>query len=81
MDMQSSSLVSNGIAYAIDPFTAGIMLLRRDVTVEDWSDPKNRPIRRQSDYAIWLRNTAKRSVSQNGQHKNCPVINVRRRKA
>ena len=28
----------NGTTYAIYPFTAGIMLIRRDVTVEDYSD-------------------------------------------
>ena len=27
------------IAYAIYGLIAGIMLIRRDVTVEDWSDP------------------------------------------
>ena len=38
MKVQSSTLVPNGTAYAIDKFIAGIMLIRRDVTVEDWSD-------------------------------------------
>jgi ABC-type molybdate transport system substrate-binding protein len=32
-------LVPNGTAYAIDQATAGIMLIRREVTVENWSDP------------------------------------------
>jgi HK97 family phage major capsid protein len=41
MRVRGSSLVPNGTAYAIDPLIASIMLLRRDVTVEDWSDPKN----------------------------------------
>jgi hypothetical protein len=41
MKVRCSSLVPNGTAYAIDPLVASIMLLRRDVTVEDWSDPKN----------------------------------------
>ena len=40
MKVQSSSLVPKGTAYAIDPLRASVMLLRRDVTVEDWSDPK-----------------------------------------
>ena len=39
MEVQSSTLVPNGTAYAIDVRVAGIMLIRRDVTVEDWSDP------------------------------------------
>lgn len=39
MKVQSSTLVPNGTAYAIDVRVAGIMLIRRDVTVEDWSDP------------------------------------------
>ena len=38
MKVHSSTLVPNGTAYAIDKFIAGIMLIRRDVTVEDWSD-------------------------------------------
>jgi len=32
--------VPNGTAYAIDTRVAAVMLLRRDVTVEDWEDPK-----------------------------------------
>lgn len=39
MKVQSSTLVPNGIAYAVDTRVSGIMLIRRDVTVEDWSDP------------------------------------------
>ena len=35
-----TTLVPNGTAYAIDPLVASKMLLRRDVTVEDWSAPK-----------------------------------------
>ena len=41
MTVQSSTLVPNGTAYAIDAFIAGTMLIRRDVTVEDWSDPRS----------------------------------------
>ena len=41
MKVQSSTLVPNGTAYAIDPLVASKMLLRRDVMVEDWSDIKN----------------------------------------
>jgi hypothetical protein len=40
MKVQSSTLVPNGTAYAVDTRVAGIMLIRRDVTVEDWSDPR-----------------------------------------
>jgi len=39
MMVQSSTLVPNGMAYAIDTRVASIMLIRRDVTGEDWSDP------------------------------------------
>ena len=39
MKVETSTLVPNGTAYAIDDRVAGMMLIRRDVTVEDWSDP------------------------------------------
>ena len=41
MKIASSSLVPNGTAYAIDTRVASVMLLRRDVAVEDWEDVKN----------------------------------------
>jgi len=41
MRVQASTLVPNGVAYALDPRVASAMLLRRDVTVEDWEDIKN----------------------------------------
>jgi HK97 family phage major capsid protein len=41
MNVQASTLVPNGTAYAIDTRIASVMLLRRDVTVEDWEDVKN----------------------------------------
>ena len=41
MNVESSTLVPNGTAYAIDPLIAGVMLIRRDVTVEDWSDARS----------------------------------------
>ena len=41
MTVQSSTLVPNGTMYAIDTRVASVMLLRRDVTVEDWEDVKN----------------------------------------
>ncbi len=41
MKVQASTLVPNGTAYAIDTRVASVMLLRRDVTVEDWEDIKN----------------------------------------
>ncbi len=40
MKVQASTLVSNGTAYAVDTRVAAVMLLRRDVTVEDWEEPK-----------------------------------------
>ena len=39
MKVQASTLVPNGTAYAIDTRLAAIMLIRRDIMVEDWSDP------------------------------------------
>ena len=41
MKVQASTLVPNGTAYAIDTRVASVMLLRRDVTAEDWEDIKN----------------------------------------
>jgi hypothetical protein len=41
MTVQSTTLVPNGKAYAIDTRVAAVMLLRRDITVEDWIDVKN----------------------------------------
>ncbi len=41
MKVQPSTLVPNGTSYAIDTRVAAVMLLRRDVTVEDWVDVKN----------------------------------------
>ena len=40
MKVQASTEVPNGTAYAIDTRVASIMLLRRDLTVEDWYDAK-----------------------------------------
>lgn len=40
MKVQASTVVTNGTAYAIDTRVASIMLLRRDVTAEDWEDPR-----------------------------------------
>jgi HK97 family phage major capsid protein len=36
----SSSLITNGVAYAIDTRVATMMLLRRDVTAQDWEDAR-----------------------------------------
>jgi HK97 family phage major capsid protein len=41
MRVQASTLVPNGTAYAVDTRVASVMLLRRDITVEDWEDIKN----------------------------------------
>ncbi len=41
MSTQFSSLATNTLAYAIDTRIAAVMLLRRDVTVEDWYDAKS----------------------------------------
>lgn len=39
MKVETSTLAPNGTAYAIDTRVAGAILIRRDVTLEDWSDP------------------------------------------
>jgi HK97 family phage major capsid protein len=41
MRVQTSTLVPNGTAYAVDTRVASVMLLRRDITVEDWEDIRN----------------------------------------
>jgi HK97 family phage major capsid protein len=41
MRVFASTLVPNGTAYALDTRVASVMLLRRDVTAEDWEDIKN----------------------------------------
>ena len=40
MKVVGSTLIPNGTAYAIDTRIAAVMLLRRDVTAEDWEDVK-----------------------------------------
>lgn len=40
MKVQASTLVPNGTAYAVDARVAAVMLLRRDVTIEDWEEAK-----------------------------------------
>jgi hypothetical protein len=40
MKVQVCNEITNGIAYAIDTRIASVMLLRRDLTVEDWYDAK-----------------------------------------
>ena len=40
MKIQVSTEIANGTAYAIDTRVASVMLLRRDLTVEDWYDAK-----------------------------------------
>jgi HK97 family phage major capsid protein len=40
MKVHASTLVPNGTAFAIDTRVAAVMLLRRDVTAEDWEDVK-----------------------------------------
>jgi len=41
MNVRASTLVPNGVAFAIDTRVAAVMLLRRDLTIEDWQDTKN----------------------------------------
>jgi len=41
MNVQASTLVTNGTAYAIDTRVAAAMLLRRDVTVKDWEEVRS----------------------------------------
>ena len=40
MKVEVSTEITNSVAYAIDTRIASVMLLRRDVTVEDWYDAK-----------------------------------------
>lgn len=40
MTIHATTLIPNGTAFAIDTRVAGVMLLRRDATVEDWEDVK-----------------------------------------
>jgi hypothetical protein len=40
MKVQVSNEITNGVAYAVDTNIASVMLLRRDLTVEDWYDAK-----------------------------------------
>jgi hypothetical protein len=40
MKVQVSNEITNGVAYAIDTRIASVMLLRRDLTVEDWYDAR-----------------------------------------
>jgi hypothetical protein len=40
MRVHASTLVPDGTAYALDTTVASVMLLRRDITVEDWEDIK-----------------------------------------
>jgi hypothetical protein len=40
MQVQMSTEIPNGTAYAIDTRVASAMLVRRDLTVEDWYDAK-----------------------------------------
>jgi HK97 family phage major capsid protein len=41
MRVHASTLVPTGTAYALDTTVASVMLLRRDIMVEDWEDIKN----------------------------------------
>jgi HK97 family phage major capsid protein len=41
MKIVSSPLIPNGTAYALDTSVASVMLLRRDVTVQDWEEVKS----------------------------------------
>lgn len=41
MEVQSSTLVPNGTAYAIGKDIQRIMSLLRDIMVEDWNEPRN----------------------------------------
>ena len=63
-------LVANRTAYAIDKFIAGIMLIRRDVTMEDWSDPMADKYGLKATTSVWLRHTEKQRHSKNDQHKH-----------
>jgi hypothetical protein len=41
MKIYKSSLCTNGVAHAVDKASAGVLLVRRDITTEPYEDPKN----------------------------------------
>jgi hypothetical protein len=75
MKVQASTLVPNGTAYAIDTRVASAMLLRRDVTVEDWEDAKTGKYGIRATTTVRLRGSAFNSCCQNDQHQNNANIN------
>ena len=52
------------IAYAIYGLIAGIMLIRRDVTVEDWSDPVEGQYGVRATTLVRLRHTTKQRITK-----------------
>jgi hypothetical protein len=66
MSTQFSSLCTNTLAYSVDTEIAAIMLLRRDVTIEDWYDAKTEKygVRASTRFGIGiLRSTAISRIS------------------
>jgi len=41
MKIYKSTLCTNGVAHAVDKASAGVLLVRRDITTEPYEDPKN----------------------------------------
>jgi len=66
-------LVPNGTAYTIDTRIASMMLIRRDVTVEDWSDPVEGQHGVRATTLVRLRHTTKQRHRKNDQHKKHPI--------
>ena len=76
MKMFQATLVPNGIAYAIDTRVASVMLLRRDITVEDWEDVKTWQIRCPSNNTLWPRHPAFQSYCKNDKHQDNHHLNM-----
>ena len=62
------------VAFAIDTRVASVMLLRRDVTVEDWEDVKNGKygVRATTRFGAW--HSAIQSYCQNDKHQDRPSL-------
>jgi hypothetical protein len=41
MKIYKSSLCTNGVGHAVNKTVAGVLLMRRDITIDPYEDPKN----------------------------------------
>ena len=70
MKVQVCNEITNGIAYAIDTRIASVMLLRRDLTVEDWYDAKTGKSGIRGIYSLWPWCSTFHRNCKNDQHQN-----------